>query len=180
MISIGVARVALPWTGALGLGAPAAALAQARAVVAQAPVPLTIENIERRRHGAFDAAISPDGRWVAVTADAGQGRGIYLVSTTGAPGIPPHIWARGASPSWFPDSKRIVFVRDNDLWTIAVGAAGPTRLTADSADERTPVVSPDGRLVAYYSSRSGHQDIWLFPTTGLTDDGLRAEPSRLT
>ena len=38
---------------------------------------------------------------------------------------------------------------------------------------RAPVFSPDGRTIAFYSTASGHQDIWLVPATG-------GEPKQLT
>ena len=48
---------------------------------------LTIENITGRQNGARQAAISPDGRWVAIAGDAAAGSGIYL-SETASPNEP--------------------------------------------------------------------------------------------
>ena len=46
--------------------------------VAQQPVALTIENIQTRSRGAFDASIAPDGRSVAVTGATDRSRGVFL------------------------------------------------------------------------------------------------------
>src|SRR5262245_2758869 len=73
----------------------------------QTAVPLTIENIQTRNRGVFDAAPSPDGRWVAATAVGPDGPGIYLVPL--APGPAAKLWIKGAAgPAWFPDGRRIV------------------------------------------------------------------------
>ncbi len=149
---------------------------------AQVPVQLTIANIQTRNRGASDAVISPDGKWVAVTANGGAGAGIYLVPTTGAPA--PRLWTTGGAAAWFPDSRQIVFNRDNDLWSLAIGATAAIRLTNDSADERGPQVSPDGRQVAFYSSRSGFQDVWLVSSSAggaprrLTDSATAVDDPR--
>ncbi len=144
------------------------------------PLDLTLENIFGSRGRAGSSEISPDGRYVAVSATGPEGSGIYLVPTgweagvsaagasgdgTGAP-TTGALWVEGASPSWFPSSDRIVFRRDADLWTIAVAGSEPARLTSDDDNERAPRVSPDGRHVAFYSGRSGYQDIWVVPADG--------------
>jgi CHAT domain-containing protein/Tfp pilus assembly protein PilF len=42
----------------------------------------------------------------------------------------------------------------------------PQRLTTHTADDYQPAVSPDGKNVAFVSSRSGSNDIWLIPING--------------
>ena len=134
---------------------------------------LTLENIFGPRGRAGASVISPDGRHVAVSATGPQGSGIYLVPTNGdategdeAAGSTGDFWVEGASPSWFPESDRVVFRRGGDLWTVVVGSTEPVQLTADEHDERAPRVSSDGRLVAFYSGRSGFQDIWVVAADG--------------
>ncbi len=149
--------------------------------LAQAPVPLTIENIQTRNRGAADVAISPDGKWIATTGSGAEGPGIYLVPVDGT--AAPKLWTKGSAAAWFPDSRHLVFSRDNDLWSVPIGAATATRLTEDQADERAPQVSPDGSQVAFYSTRSGYQDIWLVPSGGgparrLTDSATAVDDPR--
>jgi dipeptidyl aminopeptidase/acylaminoacyl peptidase len=131
---------------------------------ARAATPLTWENIFGPQKGARQATISPDGKWVAVAANSGQENGIFIMST--AADSQPKFWIKGSSPVWFPDSSRIVFADGNDLWAVDLNAATPTRLTSDAEDERAASVSPDGKWVAFYSTRSGSQDIWLVPAAG--------------
>ena len=141
---------------------------------------LTLENIFGSRGRAGSSEISPDGRYVAVSATGPEGSGIYLVPTgldagvstagasgdgTGAP-TTGALWVEGNSPAWFPSSDRIVFRRGADLWTIAVAGSEPARITNDDDNERAPRVSPDGQHVAFYSGRSGYQDIWVVPADG--------------
>ncbi len=42
----------------------------------------------------------------------------------------------------------------------------PIKLTTHTADDFQPAVSPDGKMVAFVSSRSGNNDIWLVPIKG--------------
>lgn len=129
----------------------------------RAKKPLTLENIVGRQSGARQASISPDGKWVAVAGDGPEGSGIYLAATSGAA---PKLWLQGNAPVWFPDSQRIVFSRETDLWTASVGSVTAVQVTKDKDNERAPAVSPDGRTIAFYSSRSSHQDIWVVPADG--------------
>jgi dipeptidyl aminopeptidase/acylaminoacyl peptidase len=127
---------------------------------------LTIENIfgGDPAGGVRQVAIAPDGRLVAITGEGPSGSGVYLVDP--AQPSAPTFWFKGNVLAWFPNSQRIVFSRDSDLWTLGVGATEPSPLTRDKDDERAPVVSPDGKSVAFYSTRSGHQDIWIVPSDG--------------
>jgi len=99
-------------------------------------LPLTIENIYGPRGRARTAAISPDGQWLAVSASGPDGVGIYLVPTTEQEPTTGVFWAAGSNPTWFADSKRIVFAYTSDLWTVDVGSTDVRRLTNDSHDER--------------------------------------------
>ncbi|MBM2839244.1 MAG: hypothetical protein HW415_1869, partial [Deltaproteobacteria bacterium] len=42
----------------------------------------------------------------------------------------------------------------------------PIKLTTHTADDFQPAVSPDGKMVAFVSNRSGNNDIWLVPIKG--------------
>jgi dipeptidyl aminopeptidase/acylaminoacyl peptidase len=124
--------------------------------------------------------VSPDGTWVAVTAATEEKRGIYLVPTQGGE---PTLWAEGHSPSWSRDSTRIVFLDVNDIWTVELNSRKRQRVTSGPEDERAPVISPDGKSVAFYSTRGGHHDIWLVPTEGgearqLTEEAMAADDFR--
>lgn len=149
----------------LPIGAVVVALLSACTPSTDAPdaLPLTWENVFTRDRGARQAALSPDGSVVAVTASTDAWSGIYLVPVAGGAPTP---WVEGSSPVWFSDGARIVFSREGDLWTVARGSGDAVRITHDPADERAARPSPDGRTIAFYSARSGHQDVWLVPADG--------------
>jgi dipeptidyl aminopeptidase/acylaminoacyl peptidase len=113
--------------------------------------------------GVVDLSVSPDGRYAALSVNTPGKTGIHLLDLASGE---VRFWTLGRSPEWFGDSRRIVFVHHNDLWTHALGAEGPTRLTDDAHDVAQPQPSPDGQSIAFSSRRSGHQDLWLLQVDG--------------
>jgi dipeptidyl aminopeptidase/acylaminoacyl peptidase len=132
--------------------------------------------------GVMDARISPDGAHVAVVVDAPGKQGIYVLSRdTGQLSE----WVAGTQPSWFADGKRIVYIEGGDLWVVRIDSRAPVRLTKDARGARAPTPSPNGDLVAFYSTQSGHQDLWLVDADGsgepwqLTVESMAVEEFRL-
>ena len=130
----------------------------------QEKIALTWDNIYTQNFGAGRAALSPDGSKVVLTGRTQNEAGIFLVDIE--KNQEPVFWVAGGSPSWFSDSETIVFTRDGDVWKTKVGEEKAVRLTNDEFDERAPKPSPDGEFVAFYSGRSGFQDIWLVSSDG--------------
>jgi len=112
--------------------------------------------------GASAVEFSPDGRHLVVAASGPDQSGLYLVERDGSA----RFWTEGHSAAWLASGNGIVFVRDNDIWTIEIDSESPARLTSDSDDVRAPRPSPTGDQVVFASSRSGHQDLWLVPIDG--------------
>lgn len=81
-------------------------------------------------------------------------------------------------PSLSPDRKEIAFVSGGDIWTVPAGGGVAALLVSHTANEARPLYSPDGRYLAFISSRTGGGDIYVLTlATGdlkrLTfDDGL--------
>ncbi len=83
---------------------------------------------------------------------------------------------RIASPALSPDGRRIVFTVTtpdrglnknlSDLWVVSVDGTGMRQLTTHVAADRSPVWSPDGKWIAFESSRSGDNQIWLISPEG--------------
>ena len=80
-------------------------------------------------------------------------------------------------PALSPDGRRVVFTvahadaEHNDyqahLWLRNLGEHGRARqFTHHSKRDGHPLWSPDGRWLAFVSSRTGHKEIWLIPTDG--------------
>ena len=66
-----------------------------------------------------------------------------------------------AEPSLSPDGAEIAFVSGGDIWTVPT-AGGDARLLVSHADnESRPLYSPDGKSLAFTSSRTGNGDIYL-------------------
>ncbi|AXT20112.1 S9 family peptidase [Flavobacteriaceae bacterium AU392] len=153
-------------------------------VIAQDELPLTWQNIFTKNTGAAQAALSPDGSMVAITGRTATQGGIFLKKI--GSDEPPQFWAAGGSPSWFADGKKIVFSSRGDLWTIEVGSTTPKQITEDREGERAPQPSPDGKHIAFYSGRSGYQDIWVVNADGsgglkqLTKDAMANDDFRFS
>lgn len=161
--------------------------ATATATGQEEPLDLTLENIHRSDRGVYSVEVAPDGDRAALVMEGDEGRGIYrlalpsvapprgaLAGADGRSADEPRFWVRGGSPTWSPSGDAIVFVREGALWRLDVGADEPERLTDAIPGLRDPVVGPDGSTVAFYSTESGHQDIWLAAADG------SGEPRQLT
>jgi serine/threonine protein kinase/Tol biopolymer transport system component/Tfp pilus assembly protein PilF len=65
--------------------------------------------------------------------------------------------------SWAPDG-RILYASDAtgsaDLWIMNPDGSGVQHLTSGAARNYAPVMSPDGRFIAFHSNRSGNWQIW--------------------
>ncbi len=68
---------------------------------------------------------------------------------------------------------RVVFSLRGDLWTVGSDGSDPTQLTRHSARDTAPRFSPDGRWIAFTSTRMRNADVWVIPAGG-------GEPRQLT
>jgi TolB protein len=91
-------------------------------------------------------------------------------------------WAGGYpdQPRVSPDGRFVLFSDASsgprDIYSVSVDGRTSTRLTDHPADDRSPVWSPDGRHVAFLSSRLGNDAIWVLAVK----DGMPAgEPVRI-
>ncbi len=91
---------------------------------------------------------------------------------------------RVGDPQLSPDGKWVAFVRTTtdlaagkrnaDVWLVpADGSAGPRALTRNEKSDNAPRFSPDGRTLAFVSTRSGSAQVWLLDLAG-------GEPRKLT
>jgi Tol biopolymer transport system component/DNA-binding winged helix-turn-helix (wHTH) protein len=142
-------RIAAVGTAALIVGVAArmlTAIAPARS--AWLPTKLTFTSGVN-----IDPALSPDGTLVAYASDrAGVRSNIWLQSAGGGDAI--RLTADDADdeePSFAPDGRQLVFSR-RDTGVLMIGAlGGSTRVIAQEAWARTPRISPNGRMLAYWT-----------------------------
>jgi tricorn protease len=66
-----------------------------------------------------------------------------------------------AEPSISPDREEIAFVSGGDIWTVPAAGGEARLLVSHPADERRPLYSPDGRRLAFVSTRTGNGDIYV-------------------
>jgi hypothetical protein len=117
-----------------------------------------------------------DGNREIYTADRGEpggGSAQNLLRRTNDP-------AADENPAWSPGWARIAFQSNRsgnwDIFTIradcdpsttdASAACDLQQLTDDPADDMLPAWSPDGRWIAFVSTRGGKADIYLVPAGG--------------
>ncbi len=130
--------------------------------------------------------LSPDGRRVAFTAEAGGARQIFLMPVRG--GYPEQLTATEKSasdPQWSPDGRRIAFVRDDAIWMTDVEGSHQVVVTQHPAGNRSPRWCADGHQIAFLSRRRGWDQVWVIdapvPRRGRPSTRPRsAEPSPLT
>jgi Tol biopolymer transport system component len=65
-------------------------------------------------------------------------------------------------PSVAPDRAEIAFVSGGDIWTAPLAGGEAHLLIAHAANESRPVYSPDGKRLAFGSTRTGNGDIYVY------------------
>ncbi len=71
--------------------------------------------------------------------------------------------------SWTPDGKIVFPSKDTlktDIWIANANGSEKKQLTSNDAVERSPVVSADGKFIAFVSSQGGQQNIWRMELDG--------------
>ena len=106
-----------------------------------------------------DPAWSPDGKWIAYFSDESGEYALHLRQQDGMGEVnkinldnPPSFYY---SPTWSPDSKKIVFSDKRlDLWYVDIDAGKPIHIDTNPYDQGpgtgfNPVWSPDSRWISY-------------------------------
>jgi len=65
-----------------------------------------------------------------------------------------------------PSSRRIAFSIHGEIFTAPVDEGDIKQLTESSARDRNVSYSPDGKMLAYISDRSGREEIYVTPVDG--------------
>jgi Tol biopolymer transport system component len=127
---------------------------------------------------------APDGRSVIFDAAAFIGNSyLFRVPTRGS-AAPERIEVAGRearSPFVSPRRARLAFARQQNDWDIwALEPGKPARpVLASTFEDREPSYSPDGRRIAFASSRSGEaREVWLADADGTNAVQLTRGPGK--
>jgi len=122
----------------------------------------------------FAGSVSPDGRWLAFTSKRSGNLDIWVKPIAGGKAfqITRHK-ADDLNPAWSPDGRKLVFTsfREDaagDIWLVQVTEAlgvlspqgDPEKVTHFLGLDDFAKFSPDGKKLAFTSSRSGSENIW--------------------
>ncbi len=114
-----------------------------------------------------DPAISPDGRSVAFASNRSGYWDIYLLDLDSSRITRmTDTLAYDGAPAWSPDNQWLVYetyINDNlEIKIQSVSTVSDTvQLTNNRAADFSPVWSPGGRQIAFVSSQSGENEIWI-------------------
>lgn len=75
-----------------------------------------------------------------------------------------------SEPALSPDGKEVAFVSGGDIWTTSVQGGKAQLLIAHESYDSRPLYSPDGKYLAFGSTRTGNGDIYVM---NLSDGTIR-------
>lgn len=103
---------------------------------------------------------------MAAVMAAGPSVGLAQV-TTGSAAVQAPVAARPSlsEPSLSADGTQIAFVSGGDIWEVAASGGVAHLLVTDAATEGRPLYSPDGRSLAFTSTRGGNANVYVLDLT---------------
>jgi Tol biopolymer transport system component len=105
---------------------------------------------------------TPRSLWRVKVSDGSMRR----IAETGLAPMTPAV-SRGGRVAW-----ATVF-QDTNIWRFTLDGSEPDRgIVTSSAPDTSPQISPDGRLLAFRSSRSGFNEIWISDIDGQNERQL--------
>jgi TolB protein len=138
-----------------------------------------VRRITKNRHIDTSPAWSPDGKEIAFVSDRQGSPQIFVVSASG--GSPRRVSKNGnynTTPAWSPvkGQRRLAYTTRAgsafDIVTLDLGSGRMTRITQNEGNNEEPSFSPNGRAIAFASSRSAGSGIYIANADG-TGDAVR-------
>ncbi len=135
-----------------------------------------------------DPSVSPDGNAIVYSSTRSFEDlwSVELDSVSGqAVGEPRPLLASSwndVAPAVSPDGTKLVIASDRGggpqkLWQFEVGTQSPSRITDGPGRDMQPDWSSDGRRIAFFSDRSGNDDLWVVPAGGGAAIQLTTDPA---
>jgi eukaryotic-like serine/threonine-protein kinase len=132
----------------------------------------TRTRISREPVDHYGPSWSPDGNWLAYTADAeatqGKGGRLFRQLSTGF-GERELLYTSKTllyRTAWSPDGRRIAFEAGFDIGALDVETREAATVVGTPAWDGQPAFSPDGRWLAYASEESGRPEVYVTPAGG--------------
>ena len=113
-----------------------------------------MRNLMGSRAAAFVVLVFAALGWAALSLGAPAAR---AGPTSSTPASLPSL----AEPTLSPDGSRIAFASGGDIWEAPSQGGEAHLLVTDPATESRPLYSPDGRWLAFQSTRNGAPNIYL-------------------
>src|SRR5947207_213359 len=128
-------------------------------MLAAPPASGTLTKLSRKGDEDCYPDWSPDGTKIAFMVFPSSGA--YHIWTMDTDGSHRTKLAKGATPSWSPDSAQIVFTRRvlkrNEVFVMDANGSNETRMTFSAKRwEFSPTFSPDGTTIAYSRTVGPH------------------------
>lgn len=135
------------------------------------------ELLQLRARDVSDAAVSPDGRMLAVSLRS-EGGGPYAIDLidleTGErrpASQPPSDYLGDRQAAFSPDGRRLAFVRSvvekvDDLFVLRLDQGEVNRVTSDHTEVAGSDWTSDGSQLIYSSNREGLSTLWSVPSSG--------------
>ncbi|HEX8984909.1 MAG TPA: hypothetical protein VF767_05755, partial [Bryobacteraceae bacterium] len=116
---------------------------------------------------------TPDGAYIVFSSNRTGNYNLWRIPASG--GTPERLFGIGpgaSDPSFSRDGRKMAFSQfflDTNVWRIDMRKPGspPRRLIVSTAADSSAQYSPDGKTIAFRSSRTGSHEIWTCDSEGM-------------